>query len=192
MIFQIKSRWSSTVKFECELDASLEGQAYGVQLGAAIKLALKADANLTGAVLTDANLTGADLTGANLTRADLTGADLTDAVLYPIRDDLWAVLCSAPNEVPALREALLAGRVDGSAYEGDCACLVGTLANVRGCKYTDIPGLRPNSSRAAERWFMAIRPGHTPENSIPAKLAVEWVDEWMANVQAAFAGKARP
>ena len=39
----------------------------------------------------------ADLSGADLRGADLRGADLRDADLTPIRDDIWAVLCSSPK-----------------------------------------------------------------------------------------------
>jgi Pentapeptide repeats (8 copies) len=154
--------------------------------------AVLTDANLTGAVLTGAVLTGAvltgaDLTGAKLTDAVLTGAVLTGADLTPIRDDIYAVLSSAPAEVEALRLALAEGRVDGSTYDGDCCCLVGTLANARNCDYHDIEGLKPNSARAAERFFMSIRKGDTPETSQACRIALEWVDGWLTRMKAAFA-----
>jgi len=156
--------------------------------GADLRGAVLTRAVLTRAVLTDADLTRAVLTDADLTDADLTRADLTRAVLTPIRDDLWAVLSSSPAEVDGLRAALAEGRIDGSTYEGDCACLVGTLANVRHCKYTAIPTLNPSSSRAAERFFLAISKGDTPETSQFSRLALEWVDQWLANVKGAFCG----
>lgn len=121
---------------------------------------------------------GSDLRGANLSGSDLSGSDLSDSDLKPIRDDFWAVLSASPAEVRGLRQALLDGRVNGSAYAGECACLVGTLANVRHCAYDAIPGLRPNPLRPAERFFLAIRQGDTPDNSQFAKLAVEWIDAW--------------
>jgi len=92
-------------------------------------------------------------------------ADLRGAVLTPIRDDFWAILSAAPAEVPALIEALKAGKVNGSTYEGECACLVGTIANARKCNYAKIPGLTPNSHRPAEAFFTAIKPGALPRRT---------------------------
>ena len=74
MKFEIKSRWTAAVVFECELEASFETESHSVQLGAAVKLAVKARAYLA-----DAYLAGADLAGAYLAGADLAGADLAGA-----------------------------------------------------------------------------------------------------------------
>jgi hypothetical protein len=138
-------------------------------------------ADLTGAVLRGAVLTGAVLRGAVLRGADLRGADLTGAVLTPIRDDVWNVLDAAPAEVPALVLAVREGRVNGSAYQGECACLLGTIANVRGCKFDDLgPGLRPDSERPAEKWFLAIRTGDRPETSQVSAIVADWIVEWQA------------
>ena len=112
--------------------------------------------------------------------------DITDSDLTTIRDDFWAVLCSSPAEVQGLRDAIAAGKIDGGSYTGECACLVGTLANTRHCKYTEIPGLAPSSSRPAERLFFAIRNGDTPGSSQFSRLALGWVDEWLFNMRAAF------
>ena len=166
MKFEITSRWSGSVLFSLETES--------------LKLAVEA-ATTGGANLRGADLRGADLRGANLRGADLRGADLR-----PIRDDIWAVLSSAPAEVAGLRAAIAEGRIDGSTYEGACCCLVGTLANVRHCKYNEIPFLQPNSARPAERFFAAITPGDTPEDSQFSKLALEWVDQWLTTMRAAF------
>jgi hypothetical protein len=87
-------------------------------------------------------------------------------------------------EVPALRAAIVAGKIDGSTYGGECACLVGSLAKSAQVNYEKIPGLRPNSSRPAERWFINIKSGDTPETNQFSALALKWIDELLANLKA--------
>jgi hypothetical protein len=134
-------------------------------------------ADLRNADLRNADLRNADLSGAVLRNADLSGAVLIGAVLTPIKHDLWAALLAQPAEIAGLRQAITEGRVDGSQYSGACACLVGTIANTAGCAYNKLPKLKPDAERPAERFFLAIKPGDTPETSQLAKLAVEWIDE---------------
>jgi hypothetical protein len=145
-------------------------------------------ANLRSADLRSADLVGADLRSANLRSANLVGADLrsanlrsaeTDLLLEETKKDLFLVLDCAPAEVPALLEKLREGKVDGSVYEGECSCLVGTLATARGCKFNAIPGLAPNGERPAERFFLRITTGHKPEFSHDAALADAWITEWI-------------
>ena len=167
---KIVSRWDST-KVLYTFEATDEQQASGMAMRAALEAA---------------TVSGANLTDADLTRANLTGANLTDAVLTPIRDDLWAVLSSAPREAQAVLDALRAGRVDGSTYTGECACLVGTIANARHCDTYNLGALKADSHRPAEVWFMQIKPGHTPENHEPSRLAAEWVDQWLVAMRTAF------
>ena len=169
--------------------ANLRGaDLHGADLrGADLRGADLSGANLRGANLRGANLRGANLRGANLSGADLRGADLSGANLTPIRDDIWAVLSAAPAEVPALRSALAEGRINGSVYSGECCCLVGTLGKAHGGNENCIPGLAPNAARPAEMFFLPIRPGQTAETSQHVKLALEWVDQWLANVRAAIA-----
>lgn len=59
--------------------------------------------------------------------------------------------------------------------------MVGTIANVRGCHYEQLGSLRPNSSRPAEVWFLALRPGHTPENHQVAEITERWIIEWLTD-----------
>jgi uncharacterized protein YjbI with pentapeptide repeats len=169
-------------------DANLGGANLGdANLGGAnLSGANLRGANLRGANLSDANLSGANLSGANLSDANLSGAYLSDANLSAVKADVFDILLRAPKEVAALRAALIAGKVDGSVYEGECACLVGTIANARGANYQELgAGITPDSGRPAESFFFAIKRGDTPETNSASKLAVEWIDEFTALLQAA-------
>ena len=192
-----RARLDRAILVGASLDgASLDGASLvGARLDRArLDRAILVGASLVGASLDGASLDGASLVGARLDRASLVGASLDGASLdakqlQMFRDDIWGVLSSAPAEVKGLLKALEDGKVDGSTYEGSCACLVGTIANVRGCKYDAVKGLSPNSSRPAEVWFMQIRKGDTPKTNKAAKQAHEWISQWLETMQGAFAGK---
>ncbi len=93
-----------------------------------------------------------------------------------------------PTELENLRETLIAGKIDGSTYTGECACLAGTIANHRKIegigngKTIQENGIAFNvdSSSPRETWFMNIRKGDTPETNQCAKIALEWIDEAIA------------
>ena len=148
--------------------------------GATLTGATLADANLRGAYLADATLTDAYLAGATLRGATLTGATLTDANLTQIKHDFFARCLYVVHEVEGLLVLLRAGKVNGQVYQGDCACFVGSIANLRGCDYQALPGLRPDSSSPTERWFLAIDEGDTPETSVVAKITEEWIVEFLS------------
>ena len=174
MKVEIRNRWTNSVIFTAEISDDVPEQ---FRIRAAVELAVSQRASLSAANLRAANLSAADLSDAKNSTAEQ---------LVQIRDDLWAVLSAAPREVDGLRKALAEGRVDGSTYTGECACLVGTIANVRGCSERELGILKPNSSRPIERWFMGIKKGDTPENNVCAKWVLAWTDEWVANMKAAF------
>ena len=163
-------------------DANLDGANLdGAYLdGADLDGANLRDAYLRGANLDGANLDGANLRGAYLRGANLRGANLDGAYLDGIREDMRRILDHAPAEVAGLLAKLRAGEVDGSCYEGACACLVGTIANLRGVKFCDMPGIVPMASSPAERWFTGISIGHTPENNPVAAIVDDWICEWQA------------
>lgn len=79
--FHIKNRLTGAVLFTAELGAEFECKVDAVKLGAAVRIAVKAGANLADANLADAYLAGADLAGADLARANLARAYLADANL---------------------------------------------------------------------------------------------------------------
>lgn len=155
MKFQIHSRFGTEVKYECELDASFESQSYGKQLGAAIKKALA------------------------------EGSNLRYSNLSYIKADFFDVLLRASHEVSALESALRSGKVDGSQYEGECACLVGTIAKSRHCGYQQVPNLKPDFNRPSEKWFLAIRPGDTPESNPVVSITLDWIKEFNELLEAA-------
>jgi uncharacterized protein YjbI with pentapeptide repeats len=152
--------------------------------GADLRSADLRSADLRSADLSGADLSGADLSGADLSGADLSGADLRGADLQPIRADFYDVLSHAGREVPALIDAIKNGRVEGSTYTGECACLVGTIANVRGVDYN---GIEHDPARPIERFFAGIHEGDTPETNQLSKIALEWAETWLALQRAAFA-----
>ncbi|GJE01446.1 hypothetical protein GMJLKIPL_3377 [Methylobacterium isbiliense] len=85
--------------------------------------------------------------------------------------DLWLTLASAQGEIPGLIRAIREGRIDGSCYTGECACLVGTIANVRGVSAYHIDR---GASRPAEQWFAMIRPGDKPGDDSGGGFAAQW------------------
>jgi uncharacterized protein YjbI with pentapeptide repeats len=137
-------------------------------------------ADLTRADLTGANLMRANLLGTRLFEANLTGVNLKDAHLIGIRDDLFAVLAIAKDEAAGLLTALHEGRVNGGVYGGRCACLIGTIANIRGESYDELGiDLRPIADRPAEVWFLAIAKGDTPATSPVVAITVGWIEDWL-------------
>jgi len=173
-------------------DANLRGaDLRGANLGGAnLGGADLRGADLRGANLGDANLVDADLLGANLVDADLGGAnlggaDLFDAYLETTKKDFLDAISLVPDEVPFLRQTLVDGKINGSSYTGECACLAGTIAksfNFEGKVESGIilgNGFKADVNSPRERWFMAINPGDTPENHPIAKITLEWIDEFL-------------
>ena len=74
-------------------------------------------------------------------------------------------------------------RVNGEVYSGACACLLGTIANLRDVHYTELPGLRPDGSSTPERWFLAINEWMSYKHPIVA-VTIAWIDEWTAQQSA--------
>ena len=180
--FEIKSCLDVSILFTAET----ESLKLAVELAVSKKIDLSY-ANLVRASLDGANLVGANLVGASLDGASLVRANLDGARLDFIKHDFWAVLLCAPHEVEGLKKAIADGKINGSVYEGECACLVGTIANIKHCKYDSIKGLQPDVERPAERWFTGLKPGDTPDKSQIAKITLEWIEEFEGKIKLAVA-----
>ena len=153
--FQIKNRFTGNILFEYESET----------LKDTVVKAIESDADLSGAYLSGANLRGADLT--------------------PIKNDLFVVLLHAIHEIPNLKKAIIEGKIDGSTYTGDCACLSGTVHKAaienngpQQKQREDLIMACRDSSRPIEMFFCGISPGHTPENNQAAKLVMDWIEEF--------------
>ena len=92
-------------------------------------------------------------------------------------------------EVEGLRAAIVEGRIEGSTYMGECACLVGTMEKVAALNNEKLVVLKRNQWRPAERFFLNISKGHTPENNQSSKIVLEWLDQWLDSMKTAFGGK---
>jgi hypothetical protein len=129
--------------------------------------------------LSYANLSYANLSYANLSYANLSYANLSYANLSSIKEDFFKRLALAKGEIVGLLDALVRGKVDGTSYTGQCACFVGTIANIRKENYQELTcDLRPNADSPTERWFMGIREGDTPESNQVSKIVRDWIKEF--------------
>jgi uncharacterized protein YjbI with pentapeptide repeats len=136
------------------------------------------DSDLSDSDLSDSDLSGSDLSDSDLSGSNLSGSNLSGSDLTPIKNDFFNVLLLAPFEIDGLESALRDGRVNGLTYEGDCACLVGTTANVAKKNYYALGELKPNASRPIEKFFLSINKGDTPENNQFSALVVQWIEEF--------------
>ena len=175
MKIEIKNRFTGAVIFAYEK----ENNTIKDTVEEAIRLNVSLEfAYLENFDFRNCNFRYADFKNCNFKYADFEYSNLESANLTAIKADFFEILSKAPNEIGGLKQALINGNINGCAYEGDCCCLVGTIANVRGCNYTELEGIIPNNSRPAERWFFGIKVGDTPKNSKIAKITLDWINEY--------------
>ncbi len=176
MKFEVKNRFTGLVQFTAEIAAD---EKCADLRGANLRGANLSDADLSDADLSGADLRGADLSDANLSGADLSDADLSDANLRLFKSDLWMTLTENKSEVSGLVLAMREGRIDGSVYSGECACLKGTLANVKG---VSVGNYKQDVSQPAEQWFLMVKKGDKPDDQTSGgfalRTALEWTLEW--------------
>jgi len=153
-------------------------------------------ANFNGADLHMANFSGANLSGANLSEANIFCANILSATIDEVtllltkwteafQADITALLnrrvagtgeyVLPTEQVGLLLAAIRAGEINGRAYSGKQACLFGTLARIRNmgvtCFCAQI-GHTKNLGSPIEQLFGLIRPGDTPDNSRPSRMAI--------------------
>ena len=133
-------------------------------------------ADLRGADLSGADLSRANLSRAYLRGADLRGANLSRADLSDAEADFIMKCLKLPQEIKGLREALVSGKIDGSCYEGDCCCFVGTMEKLAASEQILCPIPRIADS-PIERLFTAIKAGDTPKTNQVSAIIVGWIDE---------------
>jgi len=189
VLFSYKTE-DNTIKETVEKARNEGADLRGADLrGADLRGAYLRGAYLRGADLRGADLRGADLRGAYLRGADLEGADLRGVKNLPegfinlCSRDLLFVFRALKPELKFLKKKLLAGKVDGTQYSGDCACLIGTLAKKKGngdgikkvCKA--IPFYDKGLHNPGENWFYNIKQGDTPKNNSFAKHALKLIKQ---------------
>ncbi len=189
---EIKNRFTGKILFEYSKDNNTikDTVLKAIEDKADLRWANLSEANLSKANLSEADLSKADLRWANLSEADLRWANLSEANLRwanlsVIKADFFYVLLYGKNEIEFLKKNLIDGNIDGSTYEGECCCLSGTLKNgaiinngiEQDINVGKIMACR-KAERPAERWFLAIRKGDTPDKSQAAKITLEWIEEF--------------
>jgi hypothetical protein len=122
--------------------------------------------------------------------------------LAAVKKDFLSVVSKLPGEVPYLRLAVIEGRIDGSVYYGECACLKGTLARkAAGFTFDNVSGaavfiefalgMSCNISESqAEQFFYHIEEGDTPATNPYAAVVLDWLDEFLVGERAGKAALA--
>ena len=168
-------------------DADLRGtNLSGANLsGASLNYANLSGADLSDTILSDADLSGANLSGADLssailTRTNLSGAILSGADLSSAKEDFLREVLKMPGELEFLRDAIRNGKINGSVYDGECACLAGTLSKATGKSWSIFKNDSPieiDASSPRERFFLGIAEGDTPETNPISAIALEWTNK---------------
>ncbi len=179
-VLELHRKWVLNKSDGVRANLSSADLSYANLSSADLSYANLSSANLSYANLSSANLSSANLRSANLRSANLSSANLSSADLKEIMEDYLKILSIAKAEVSGLYKSLLDGKISGSQYQGECACLVGTIANIRQENYECLNiDLKPNSERLSEKWFLAIQKGDTPENNSVSEITKQWTEDFM-------------
>jgi hypothetical protein len=88
--------------------------------------------------------------------------------------------------IDTIARGLMNGREYGTVKS--CGCLLGTAAKKAGQSveaYCAARKIVKDSDSPAERWFLAVSIGDTPENNDAAKMGVKWISEAIAEMRGA-------
>ena len=142
--FDILHRWTGKLVFTAEIEAE-DGASRAIKLGLAIRVAVRAKANLSGA-----DLRGANLSGANLSEANLSGA--------PVIDDIHAKVYAAASQPGALDM--------GSWHCGTSHCRAGWVVTLAGQPGLDLEA-KIGTPAAAMAIYMASDPERWKNERLP-------------------------
>jgi hypothetical protein len=100
-----------------------------------------------------------------------------------VKKELFEVLSIAPEEAKSVRQAIVAGEVDGGYYIGECCCIKGIIAAKLGIPVKNLEesyGIGLNHRSYLENFLFNIVEGDTPESSAFSRAILEWSDEFIA------------
>ena len=124
---------------------------------------------------------------SNFNQSEFNDSELDDITFNSLKNlittertkiDFFGRMLILKNEVKYLKEKLISGEIDGTSYDGYCACFIGTCANNKKIKYNEITGIKLDAYSPTEIWFFQIKKGDNPENSKFAKLTLDWIEEF--------------
>ncbi len=117
-----------------------------------------------------------------LRSAGYSASALRDTELSSERDIKNKCKKMGREESQFVCDTLYRGLMDGRQYGSieSCGCFLGSAAKKARLSVDDFCkklGIKKNADSPAEKWFMGVSVGDTPENNYAAKKGVEWIEE---------------
>ena len=88
------------------------------------------------------------------------------------------------EELLEIQKIIEVGKINGSTYTGENACLIGSIANIRKVDYRKMEGIYPDHLSPMEEFFKQIRPKDTPKNNIFSAIALLWIKKHIRSTRA--------
>ena len=110
------------------------------------------------------------------------------------KEDIYDIYDKNPKEVIGVLKAIDEGSIDGTLYTVVCACLIGTIGQLRGIAEKRAYNLgvetqlldrfnseirEVNFASPAEQFFLKIFKGDTPIDNEYSKFVKKWTIEWL-------------